>query len=51
MNNFAPHQLDFYKTGHKDQYPKGTTFDEIRSLIYKDVFAEIRNEICDSDIL
>lgn len=25
MNNFAPHQLDFYKTGHKDQYPKGTT--------------------------
>jgi nicotinamide phosphoribosyltransferase len=24
MKLFAPHQIDAYKTGHKDQYPKGT---------------------------
>lgn len=33
MDLFAPHQLDFYKTGHKDQYPKGTT------LVYSNLTA------------
>lgn len=31
--SFAPIQADFYKTGHKDQYPKGT------SLVYSNLTA------------
>lgn len=26
MNKFAPHQLDFYKVGHINQYPQGTEY-------------------------
>ena len=33
MKLFAPHQIDVYKTGHKDQYPKGT------ELVYSNLTA------------